>query len=186
MLPIRNTLHRYGLVSLFFHWAVVVLLIVQYTWAFRIDRAEGLRVRFELVTQHKTLGMVILALVILRLLWRVFNRPPPLPVTMPRWERYIAGITHWLLYGLVLAMPVTGWLYSSAAGFGEQWWGPVNFPALIESSEFWQDWFGLIHRALAIALATLVGLHVLAALRHQFVVRDDILRRMLPFWRSGS
>ncbi len=183
-IPLRNTDDRYGLISQLFHWLIVALIIFQYTWAWRIDNAEGFRIRLELVTQHKTIGMVVLLLAVLRLAWRLFNRPPDLPAGMPRWERLAAGLSHAVLYGLIFAVPLTGWLYSSAAGLGEYWWGPVSIPGLIETSERLEDVFGLIHQALAISLGLLAIIHVLAALRHHFLKHDDVLRRMLPIWRG--
>lgn len=183
-LPLRNTKIHYGLVSQLFHWLVVILISMQYVWAWRIDHAEGFRMRLELVTQHKTIGMMVLTLAVLRLIWRLFNRPPPLPVGMKRWERLAATAGHWALYGLILAMPLTGWLYSSAAGLGDYWWGPFNFPSLVESGERLEELFGAIHGWLAITLAVVVGIHMLAALRHQFVLKDDLIKRMLPIWRK--
>ena len=181
MSGMRNTAGQYGLVAQFFHWSIVVLILTQYLWAWRIDQEGAVsRARLELVTQHKTIGMIILALAVARLAWRLFDRPPRLPDSVAGWERGAAAATHWLLYGLILAMPLTGWLYSSAAGFGDQWWGPVNFPALMGSSDYWQDVLGAVHGWLAVALAALAGLHVLAALRHHFILRDAVLSRMLP------
>jgi cytochrome b561 len=180
----RNTSRSYGLVSQSFHWLVVALVLAQYTWAWRIASAEGLRARYELVTQHKTLGMTVLALALLRLAWRTFDRPPPLPATLPRWEARAARITHRLLYALLIALPLSGWLYSSAAGLGDHWWGPVRFPSPLPASEPLEDALGLVHRTFGIALGLVAGLHVLAALRHHFLLGDDILRRMLPRWRE--
>jgi cytochrome b561 len=183
-IPLRNTANRYGLVSQLFHWLVVGLILVQYAWAWRIDNAEGFRLRLELVTQHKTIGMVVLGLAALRLLWRLFNRPPPLPVGMKAWERFAAHAGHWALYALIFAMPLSGWLYSSAAGLGEYWWGPVSFPSLIAAGEAMEDLFAVVHQGLAITLAVVAGIHVLAALRHQFLLKDGLMKRMLPRWRD--
>jgi len=185
MPPLRNTERRYGLVSQGFHWLVVALIIVQFIWAWRIDGVEGLRDRLELVTQHKTVGMTILALAVLRLAWRLFNPPPPLPADMPRWERVAARVGHWLLYGLIFAVPLSGWAYSSAAGYGDYWWGPVDFPSIAPSSETLEDLFHEIHEWLTTTLAVVAIGHALAALRHHFWLKDDVLTRMLPTWRRN-
>lgn len=181
-LPIRNTERSYGLVSQAFHWLVVALIIVQYIWAWRIDEVEGLRDRLELVTQHKTIGMTILSLAVLRLLWRLFNRPPPLPAQMPRWEQIAAHAGHWFLYGLIFVIPLSGWAYSSAAGYGDYWWGPVDFPSIAPRSEDLEDLFHELHEWLTTALAFVAIGHALAALRHHFWLKDDVLKRMLPTW----
>jgi cytochrome b561 len=183
-IPLRNTESSYGLVSQVFHWLIVVLILFQYTWAWRIDQAEGIRVRLELVTQHKTIGMLVLILAVARLGWRLINRCPTLPATMARWERQAAHAGHAMLYALIVAVPLSGWLYSSAAGLGEYWWGPFSFPGLIGSSERLEEIFGLIHQVLAIGLGVLAVIHALAALRHHFFKGDDVLRRMLPLWRG--
>ncbi len=185
-IPLRNTASRYGLISQLFHWLIVGLIMAQYFWAWRIDNVEGFRARLELVTQHKTIGMVVLALAVLRLLWRLINQPPPLPAAMVRWERWAAKTGHALLYGLIFAIPLSGWLYSSAAGLGDFWWGPVSFPSLVESSELLEDRFGVLHRALGLALAAVAGLHTLAALRHHFMLKDSVLKRMLPIWPKNE
>lgn len=183
-LPIRNTERAYGLVSQVFHWLVVAMIIFQYIWAWRIDEADGLRDRLELVTQHKTMGMTILSIALLRLLWRLFNRPPPLPAHMPRWERIAAHAGHWLLYGLIFAIPLSGWAYSSAAGYGDYWWGPIDFPSIVAKGEDLEDLFENVHEWLTDALAIVATGHALAALRHHFWLKDDVLRRMLPTWRK--
>ncbi len=185
-IPLRNNEKRYGLISQLFHWAIVALILFQYAWAWRIDQVEGFRLRLELVTQHKTVGMLVLILAAARLLWRLFNRPPPLPETMRRWERRAAQLGHWALYGLMLAVPLSGWLYSSAAGYADFWWGPVNFPSLIEANQSLEDRLHRLHQALAIALAAVAVIHLLAALRHHFINKDDVLRRMLPLWRTRN
>jgi cytochrome b561 len=180
--PIRNTERAYGLVSQAFHWLIVALIIAQFIWAWRIDGVEGLRARLELVTQHKTIGMTVLALAVLRLIWRLFNRPPPMPAHMRRWERIGAQAAHWLLYGLIFAVPLSGWAYSSAAGFGDYWWGPVDFPSIAPQGEALEERFHEIHEWLTTALAVVAIGHALAALRHHFWLKDNVLRRMLPLW----
>jgi len=182
--PIRNTDKAWGLVSQFFHWLIVALIIFQYTWAWRIDHAEGFRERLALVPQHKTVGIVILALAVLRLAWRFSNRTPAMPKAMPAWERFAAHAGHWLLYGLLFAVPLSGWAYSSAAGLGDYWWGPVSLPDLVASSEALENTFKRVHDVLTTVLAVVAIGHAVAALRHHFWIKDDILKRMLPIWKK--
>ncbi|MFW5927126.1 MAG: cytochrome b [Wenzhouxiangella sp.] len=183
-IALTNTERSYGLVSQSFHWLVVALIGFQYVWAWRIGETEGLRARLELVTQHKTIGMAVLVLAASRLLWRLLNRPPPLPGHMQPWERLAAKAGHWLLYALIFAQPLSGWLYSSAAGYGEYWWGPIEIPSPVSSSEDLEALFAGTHEFLGVALLVVAGVHALAALRHHFLLRDDVLKRMLPIWRK--
>jgi cytochrome b561 len=166
----RKQPERYGGVAQFFHWAVVVLICFQYTWAWRIDQTEGIRARFELVTQHKTIGMLVLAFAVLRLLWRLFHAPPPLPKHLANWEIWAAKLGHLALYGLIF--------------IGDYWWGPVVLPVFIEATEASETLFYQLHELFGKLLIAVVVIHVLAALRHHFILKDNVLKRMLPQWRQ--
>lgn len=181
--PLGNTRNAYGLVAQSLHWLVVAGITAQFVWAWRIDRTDSIRAEFALVNQHKSIGMTVLALVVLRLLWRALNRPPPFPSSMSAWERSAASTAHWMLYVLILAMPLSGWLYTSAAGFGPEFFGLFDIPGLVGPNERLEDLFGAVHEWLAIFIVALIAIHVLAALRHQFVLEDGLLRRMLPLWK---
>ncbi|MCA1780085.1 MAG: cytochrome b [Xanthomonadaceae bacterium] len=180
----RNTGQAYGLVAQFLHWSVVAGISLQFFWAWRIDESESIRQQFALVNQHKSIGMTVLALVALRLAWRAFNRPPAYPGHMSRWQRRAASATHWLLYGVIVLMPLSGWAYSSAAGYGAEFFGLVEIPGFVPDSEALEELFEELHEALAEALIVLVAVHVLAALLHQFVFKDGLIRRMLPLWKK--
>lgn len=136
--------------------------------------------RLQWLSRHKALGITVLALVLARLLWRLASPPPALPRWMPRWERRIATATHRALYVLLIAAPVAGWAYASAAGLSTSWFGLVQIPDLIEKDRALADVFRLAHIGLVLALAVLVTMHVAGALRHGIVRRDGILHRMLP------
>jgi cytochrome b561 len=181
-IPIRNTGNAYGLVAQLFHWAIVAGITLQYIWAWRADQTDSIRTEYQLIVQHKSIGMTVLALAILRILWRLFNRPPALPDGMKRWERFAASFTHWALYGVIMAMPITGWIYSSAAGYGAEFYGLLDIPDLVGTSEALESAFHEIHELLGIALLVLIGVHVAAALQHHFIRKDDVLKRMLPKW----
>lgn len=182
-LPIRNTSDAYGLVAQSLHWLVVVGIVLQFVWAWRIDETDSIRQQYQLVIQHKSIGMTVLLLALVRIAWRVFNRPPALPGSMTRWERFAAAFTHWALYGLILMLPISGWIYSSAAGYGAEFWGLVDdIPDLVEQSEALEDTFHEVHEVLGWALIALVGIHAAAALQHHFIRKDNVLKRMLPKW----
>lgn len=180
----RRTPQRYGGMAQFFHWAVVALISFQYLWAWRIDQTEAMRQRFELVTQHKTIGMLVLVFALLRLVWRLFHAPPPLPRHLAQWEIWAAKLGHLALYALIFIVPLSGWFYSQAAGYGDYWWGPISLPSLIEANEASEAFFYALHELLVKLLIAVVAVHVLAALRHHFILKDDVLKRMLPQWRK--
>lgn len=179
----RNTHDRYGMVAQLLHWSVVAGIVLQYIWAWRIDNTESIRQQFSLVTTHKSIGMTILMLVLLRLVWRAFNKPPTYPASMRHWEMNAANLTHALLYSLILLMPLTGWMYSSAAGYGAEFWGLVDIPDFVPTSERLENFMHLAHETIAWAIPAAVAVHVLAALRHHIMLKDDVLKRMLPGWK---
>lgn len=180
---LANTTSRYGLIAQFLHWSVVIGIILQYIWAWRIDNADSIREQFNLVTMHKSIGMTVLGLVLLRLLWRAFNKPPPYPSSMRTWEINAANFTHALLYLLILLMPLTGWMYTSAAGYGAEFFGLINIPDFVPTSERLEEFMHEAHEMIAYAIPVVVAVHVLAALRHHFVFKDDVLKRMIPGWK---
>jgi cytochrome b561 len=183
-MAIRNTTIRWGAVSQFFHWLIVVLIIVQVTLATMADDLPlGMR-KLALLARHKSVGITILGLVVLRLLWRWANPTPPLPSTLKPYERVLAIITHAGLYTLLFALPLTGWMMSSARGFPVSWFGFIQLPDLVPKNKALYDAFLATHQSLTWVLYLVVALHVLAALKHHFMMKDDILRRMLPFTRT--
>lgn len=182
--PVRNTRRAYGAVAQFLHWAVVAGILLQFAWAWRIDRTDSIRQQFALVNEHKSIGMTVLLLAAVRLAWRAFNRPPPFPGAMQAWERRAAGIAHVLLYALIFAMPLSGWAYSSAAGYGAEFWGLLEIPDFVPQGETLESALGTLHQVLAVSLLVLAGTHAAAALRHHFWLHDNVLRRMLPLWKS--
>lgn len=180
---LRNTDEAYGAVARFLHWAVAGGIALQFVWAWRIDQAESRRLQYALIVEHKSIGMLVLALVLLRIGWRLFNRPPPLPPGMSRWQRTASLVAHWGLYALILLMPLSGWAWSSAAGFGAEFFGLVEIPDWVGVDEALAERLEAVHEWLARAILALVSVHVLAALYHQFVRRDGLLWRMLPRWK---
>lgn len=181
-MPARNTSVRYGFMAQTLHWAVVGLLIVQVTLG---KIAEGLPLgldKLAILARHKSVGITIFSLAAIRLAWRLYDRPPPLP-PMPRWQRAFAHLNHWALYALLFAMPITGWLMSSASNYPVSWFGLVQLPDLIAPDRSLKEQLEDVHETLAKILIALAILHVAAALKHQLVDRDGLLFRMLP-WRG--
>lgn len=136
--------------------------------------------RIKLYNWHKWAGVAILTIAALRLLWRLTHSPPPLPANMPQWQTSIAKVTHLLLYGLFFAVPLTGWAYSSAAGFPIVWFGVIPLPDFVPKDRELAEFLKPFHWMAAYALASLVALHVLGVIKHLVMDDDNLLSRMLP------
>jgi cytochrome b561/polyisoprenoid-binding protein YceI len=182
-MPIRNTRERWGSLSQLFHWLIVVLILVQAALGLTGMLLPLGMEKLAVLARHKSIGMTILGLAALRLLWRWVNPTPPLPSNLRPLERWLAHFTHVSLYVLLFAMPLTGWIMSSARGFPVSWFNLFQLPDLVPKSRTLYDAMVTTHAALAIALAAVVALHVAGAIKHHFVLKDDTLRRMLPFGR---
>lgn len=187
---LRSSPSTYGLVAIVLHWLIALLIIGQIVMGLVMVRLADQRLAFDLIQWHKSLGLLTLALVALRIVWRLLNRPPPLPAGMPRRERIAALVSHAMLYALMAALPVTGWLLVSTSMLAIPTYAfylfvVPNLPvARSEPSElFWTS----AHHLLAYAMIALLVLHVGAALRHHFLLRDDVLWRILsPRARKGN
>jgi cytochrome b561 len=162
------------------HWLVAAFVLVQFGFGLYAANLPVSLARLQWLSRHKSLGLAILALMILRLGWRSLNRPPALPDSMPRWERRAAATTHWLLYMFLVLAPLAGWLHASAAGLSANWFGLFQVPDLVPKNTELSDLFKQAHRICVALLALLLLGHVGAALRHAFVLRDGVLYRMLP------
>jgi cytochrome b561 len=182
----NNTIESYGIVAQAFHWLVAALVLVQFGLGLFAASLPVSLARLQWLSRHKSLGLAILALMVLRLGWRSMNRPPALPDSIPRWERRAVATTHWLLYMLLVLAPLSGWLHASAAGLSVNWFGLAQVPDLLPRNTALSELFKQVHRICVASLALLLVGHVGAALRHAFVLRDGVLNRMLPAkpWRT--
>ncbi len=177
---IRNTTRRWGSIAQLFHWVIVVLIVAQFTLATLFDDLPAGAKKLTLLARHKSIGITILMLAFLRLGWRWSNATPLLPDTLKPYERRLARLTHGLLYVLLFAVPLTGWLMSSARGFPVSWFGLLQLPDLVPKNKNLYDMLVDTHITLAWTLGAVATLHLGAALKHHFMLRDDVLRRMLP------
>jgi len=182
-MSLRNTTRRWGAVAQLLHWLIVALIIAQVILASLADGAPPLR-RLGLLAYHKSIGITILALAVLRLAWRWINPTPQLPNTLSPSQRVLARFTHVMLYVLLFAQPLSGWMMSSARGFPVSWFHRFQLPDLVPKSKPLYEAMLTTHAVLAVLLGVVVTLHVAGALMHHFVKRDDVLRRMLPFASS--
>jgi cytochrome b561 len=179
---LRNTPERYGSVAQALHWLIVLLLLGQVAAGMIAEEMPDGFDKLVLLARHKSVGITILGLALLRVAWRFLDRPPP-PPPMPRRQYLAARASHWGLYALLFAMPVTGWMMSSASNYPVSWFGLTQLPDLVAPDRDLKHLLGEVHETLAYALIALALLHVAAALKHQFVNRDGLLWRMLP-WRA--
>ena len=170
--------NRYSTVSLILHWLIAALVVTQVALIAGHEAIEGDRTFLNL---HKSVGLGILVLTLVRLGWRIGNPALPLPEAMPRWQKLVARATHVLFYVLLIAMPLVGWAASSAAGRDIVWFGLFNWPLLpIGGGREMAGSLMDLHEAAAKALYVLIALHVVGALKHHFVDRDNVLHRMIP------
>jgi cytochrome b561 len=180
-MPNKTMPQRYGALAQLFHWIIAALIVTQFALAWSADDLPLGARKLGLLARHKSVGMTILMLAILRLLWRLWAPPPALPGAMRRFERIAARVTHIAFYVLLFAMPLTGWLMSSAKNYSVSWFGLFTWPNLIAKDEAAFDFLRLTHDTLSNVLFAIAVLHILAALKHHFWDRDDVLKRMLPF-----
>ena len=182
MSRLGNTGQRYGAVAIALHWAMALLLAALLALGWYLARQPDVGYdsrKIYLILYHKELGILALALVLLRLAWRVGQALPALVDTLPDWQKVAARLVHLCLYGLMFALPLTGWLMSSAAGFTVSFLGWFDLPDLVPPDDALYRALLVAHRWLGYALAGAIALHAGAALRHHFVFRDDTLRKML-------
>lgn len=183
----RNTPTGYGLTAILFHWTMAVLIMAMLAFGLYLKQVpRNDPSLFELYQLHKSVGFVILALAVLRLVWRLVNPSPKLPDNMPALERLAARFGHVGLYALMFALPVTGWFMVSASP-----WGiptvvfnilPIPhlpYPDALGTREKAEAFFKMLHEYGAYLLIALSALHVAAALKHHFIARDDTLKRMV-------
>jgi cytochrome b561 len=187
--PIEMPL-RYTRTAMVLHWLIALLIICNVVLGLTAESFPDSWVR-PVVDTHKSIGITVLGLVLLRILWRVSHRPPPLPKAFPKWEHMAAHIAHFLLYLLMIGLPLSGWLHDSAWKdaathpmhlFGVIPWPRVGFvmhldPALKESLH---DRFGALHTWLGYALYALLAMHVGGALKHQWIDKKSVITRMVP------
>ncbi len=164
------------------HWTIAGLVIAGLFMGWTMTDMAISPQRLKVYNYHKWVGITVLALALFRLGWKLTHAAPPLPV-MPRWQQLAAKLGHGLLYVLMIATPVAGWIYSNAAGYRVVYLGKLPLPNLVARDKELAATWVQVHGYLALIFTVLVGLHVLAALQHHFIARDNTLRRMLA-WRA--
>lgn len=177
---------RYNIVAIAFHWVTAALIVAMVWLGLTMEDLPLGPEKIETYNLHKSIGFTVLVLTLLRLLWRLLSPPPPLPMTMPAWERRAARASHGALYVLLIAQPLVGIAHSWAAKFPIVIYDSFTLPVLIGPSDSLKEFLEGLHALGALALILLVAVHVAAALRHHFLLRHDILWRMLPVVRRPA
>ena len=172
---------RYTHTAVVLHWLIALLIFGAFPLGLYMADLPLSPFKLRLYSYHKWIGMSALLLAVLRLLWRATHRPPPLVAGMPRWQEIAAHATHHLLYLLMVAVPLSGWLMRSALGFPVVWFGVLPLPDLVGKDKQLGEALKLVHEGINYAMLLLLVAHVGGAVKHHMFERDETLVRMLPF-----
>jgi len=171
---------RYTGVAIALHWFTALLIFCGFGLGLFMTGLEFSPTKFRLYAWHKWIGISVFLVAVARLAWRAGHPPPPLPATMPAWQVGVATWMHRILYVLLVAIPLSGWIYSSATGISVVYLNLVPLPDLVAKDRDLARTLLAVHQTLNFTLAAMVILHSAGALRHHLVDRDGVLARMLP------
>lgn len=177
---LKNSENRYGLIAITLHWLMAVLIIGLIILGLYMVRLPISLQKLKFFGWHKEFGVLVLMLVVVRICWRFRNTVPLLPAHIAALQKMAARAVHLLLYILMFAMPLTGWMTSSAAGLPVSFFGLFVLPDLVAPDENLRILLSSVHEWLGYALIAVICMHAGAALQHHFYYKDDILRRMFP------
>ncbi|MFK7992783.1 MAG: cytochrome b/b6 domain-containing protein [Granulosicoccus sp.] len=190
----KSAEQRYGDVAVIFHWLIAFFIIgLMAVGKYMVSLDDSDPIRFAFTQWHKSFGLTVLVLSVLRLTWRFTHRPPPEPASIPAWQQGIATIVHLLLYGLLLIIPLTGWIMTSASplNIDTVLFNVITIPHLppfahLPNKADIAESFHQYHELAGNLLILLLLAHIAAALKHHFIDKDAILVRMLPDWSSSA
>ncbi len=175
---------RYSRTAIVLHWVLGLAILGLFGVGLYMTSLPFSPARLKLYNWHKWAGITLLALSVVRLLWRATHRPPALPASiakaMPAWQHWAHHGTHYAMYALFFLVPLIGWAYSSAAGFPIVVFGVLPLPDFVPVDKALAELIKPFHELSAFALVGLAGLHIAAALKHQLVDKDGLIGRMLP------
>lgn len=180
MIALKNTRSRYGLLSMVLHWFMALLIIALSGVGIYMVRLPISLAKLKWYGYHKEFGMLVLMLLIVRGLWRMINIIPRLPDHIPCWQQISARMMHRLFYFFMVTVPMTGWLLTSSAGLPAAFFGFFVFPDMLSANKGLMKSFTVLHMWLSYALIGAIVVHTLAALKHHFYDKDDVLRGILP------
>lgn len=168
------------------HWFMALLILGLLVLGFVMTEMPLSPQKLQVYSWHKWAGVTVFMLLLVRVTWRLSHRPPPLPWQMGKLQQMAAHLGHVVLYVLMLALPISGWLMSSAKGFQTVWFGVLPIPDLLAKDKALGESLEELHESLAWVLVLMLVFHVLASLKHHFLDKDDILTRMLPRRRQAA
>lgn len=172
---------KYTKTAIFFHWLMALMIIAAFCLGLIMVDIPGFTPsKLRYYAWHKWVGVTIFGLACLRLLWRLTHTPPPYSSAMPTWEKKAGSSLHFLMYILIFCIPISGYLYSVASGIPVVYLGVLPMPVMMDPNPDLAELLEEAHFALNMALAACFALHVIAALKHHFIDRDDVLKRMIP------
>lgn len=178
---LHNTERTWGAAAKSFHWLIAILILGQLGLGTIAEEARVSPLKLDLFVWHKSIGLTILLLVILRVAWRLRNPPPLAPDGMATWEQRLAKVSHGLLYLLMIVVPLTGWWISDTSRIPFRIYWSVPVPDLMAPNRDLMEFAASVHGVLTKVLLVIVVVHILAAFRHHFLLQNDTLLRMLPF-----
>ena len=184
-MSLRSNDRQWGSVAKFFHWVIALAIIGNGIFGLLMDLAHSPMQKINWLALHKSIGLTVLALFLLRVLWRWSDRRP-VEEPAPRWQQLAARLTHGTLYVLIAAIPLSGWWFNSVTGKPLQWFKLFNLPALGAKNDALRHLSHAVHEYLFWLLVLVLVAHVGAALKHHVFDRDNVLRRMLPFGRPRN
>lgn len=174
----KNTEDRFGIIAILLHWIMAVMILGLLALGLYMSGLQASPTKSQLYGWHKEVGMLALMLLVVRFTWRICGTTPTLN-NLPQWERIASRAAHWAFYAFMFAMPMTGWLMSSAAGYPVSFFGLFVIPTIISPDPDQKHLFAVIHEWIAYGLITTVVLHIAAAWKHFLIDKDNIMQRML-------
>ena len=179
-MSLPSVITGYSPLSKWFHWIIAMVVIAMLSFSFFLDDMPN-QYQPSAYMIHKSLGLTVLFLVFLRLIWIQYTGKPPLPTTVPAWQKFAARMVQYTLYFFLIAMPLSGWLMSVFADKIPIYFGlfPVPFPGA-HPDKILSKLMDQSHKTIAWILIVLIVLHVLGAVKHHYIDKDNVLRRMLP------
>jgi cytochrome b561 len=185
-MSLKTTAEVWGSAAKFLHWTIAIMVIMMMVGGNVMKDLPNNPDKMWVYSIHKSMGLTILALMLLRLLWRAFDPRPADPPGLGSAARFTSRAVHMMFYVLLIAMPISGWLYNSASNFPLKWFGFFSVPALSGPDKDLKHFALETHETLFWIILVVLALHAAAALKHHLIDRDSVLRRMLPFVRIRS